>query len=82
MPARRQRLVLSGRRYFASHRKIIEKRPGLLGGHIPGVALVMEENVAADPVQILRLGAIAVALQPQALADSVEESGRLRRQHA
>jgi len=79
---RRQRLILSGRRHIASHCEIVEESPDLIGPHLLRVPLVMKENVAAYPMQVLLLGTIAVVLQPKALANSIEESGWLRWAHA
>jgi hypothetical protein len=67
---------------MSSHREIVQERPDLIDAHVLRVALVMKENVAPDPVQVLLLGPIAIVLQPQALANPIEESRLLRWTHA
>jgi len=41
------------------------------GAHLVGVALVVEENKAADPVNVGLFGADGIVLDPDGITDSV-----------
>ena len=45
----------------------------LVGAHLGGVALAVEEDEALDPVDLGALGADAIMLEPQAVTDLLEE---------
>ena len=73
---RTKRLVLSGGGDMAVDGEMAEEGSDLFLAHLGGMALVVEEDVAADPVQVELLRAEAVVLYPQMPANAVEELRR------
>ncbi len=55
--------------------EMAEKGGDLFFAHLRGVALLVEEDEAADPIEIGLLGAKAVVLAAQVPADAIEQSG-------
>lgn len=51
-----------------------EESGDLRFAHLSGMALLVEEDEASDPIDINGLGANAVVLDPQMPADTVEQS--------
>lgn len=66
-------LVLSGSGDAAVDGEVAEKGGDLLFAHVGRMAFSVEENVAADPIDISFFGADAVVLDAQVPADAVEE---------
>jgi len=56
--------------------KVAEKSGDLFFAHLVGVTLIMEEDEAADPVDVHLFGANAVAFHAQVPADAIEEFWR------
>ena len=50
----------------------------VLAAQLLGMALAMKQNVAADPADVLLLGAVAVASKPDRIADFVEQARFMR----
>ena len=69
---RAQSLVLGGRGDVSLHRQISKEGSDLLLAHFVGVAFMMEEDEAADPIDVSLLGADAVMFDPQMPANAVE----------
>ena len=69
-----QCLVLSGSRYLSFNREVAEESGDLRFAHLSGMALLVEEDEASDPIDVNGLGANAVVLDPQMPADTVEQS--------
>jgi hypothetical protein len=71
-----QGLVLRRRRDFPHDRKVRQEGLDFRRAHLPRMPLLVEEDVAADPLQVLLLGAIAVMQRPQLFPHLVEQAGR------
>ncbi len=67
-----ERLVLGGGRDVVVDGEGGEKRFDVVGGEVGGVALVVEEDEAADPVQVGGFGARGVVAQAEGGAGVVE----------
>jgi len=78
-----QRLVLGRCQDAAADREVGEEGNDLARAHFVRVALPVEEDEAADPGDVGRLGARAQVPEAGRLADAVEEArrGALRRVH-
>ena len=75
---RAARLVLRRRGNMARDCKIGEKRLDFRRAHRRRMALVVKMDVASNPVDISLLGADAVMLQPDLMANLVEQTCRMR----
>jgi hypothetical protein len=71
-------LVLRCRCELPVHRQMRQRRLYLGSTQIPGVTLVVEENVPSGPVDILGLRSYAVVLEADAIWKLIEEP-RFRR---
>jgi hypothetical protein len=71
-----ERLVLSGRSDMALDGKVGEERGDFLFSHGVGVAFIVEEDEATNPVEINGLSANAVMLDAQVPADAIEQFRR------
>ena len=66
-------LVLGGGGHVALHGQMGEEGFHLCGAHVLGVALVVEKDVAFDPVDVGLLGADGVVLQADDVANLIEQ---------
>jgi hypothetical protein len=73
---RAQSLVLGGRGDVSHYREISKEGSDLLLAHFVWMAFTMEENEAPDPINVSRLGADAVVLDPQMPTNAIEQLGR------
>ncbi len=69
-------LVLRGGGNALISGEIAEEGSDLLLGHVAGMAFPMEEDVAANPIDVGLLGADAVVFDAQMPADAIEQFGR------
>ena len=75
---RAARLILRRRGDMARDREIGEKRLDFRRAHRRRMALAVKMDVASNPVDIRLLGADAVMLQPDPMANLVEQTCRMR----
>jgi hypothetical protein len=66
-------LVLGGGGNMLHGGEVDEKAADLIRPHVGGVALVVEEDVALDPVNVGLFGVLGVVFDAQLIADLVEE---------
>jgi hypothetical protein len=69
---RAERLVLGGSRHVLVHGEVGEESLDLGAAHLPGVALVVKEDVAFDPEEVGLPGAWEIAPELDGFADLVE----------
>lgn len=69
-------LVLSGGCHVEVKIEVAQKGGDLFFAHLLRVTLIVEENEAADPVDIGLFGANAVAFHAQVPTDTIQEFGR------
>ena len=67
-----KRLILSGSSHIALHGQVGQELLNLLFTHLLGVPLVMEQNVAPNPVDVGLLGADAVVFEADFCANLIE----------
>jgi glycerol-3-phosphate dehydrogenase len=75
---RRQRLILRRGADLAVDREMAQKILDLVCAHVPGMTLAVKQDEAADPADVGLFSAQAVMLDPDALADLVQETGSRR----
>jgi hypothetical protein len=78
---RGQGLRLSRRRDVMPQREVRQKGFHVLAPEFPGMTLAMKQNVAPDPTDVLLLGTVAVATEPDRVADVVEQARFMRHVH-
>src|SRR5262245_3387656 len=71
-----QSLSLGGGRDFVRQREVTQERRHLGGAHISRMALVMKQNVAANPADVRLLREVAVVRRPERGADSLQQRWR------
>ena len=68
-------LILGGSGNPAVDRKVGQETLDFGGSHLPGVALAVEEDEAANPLDVGILRADAVVLEPDAVSHLIQEAG-------
>lgn len=71
----RQRLVLGRGADLAVDREVAQKIFDLGCAHVLGMTLAVKQDIAADPPDVRLFRAQTVVLDPDALADQVQETG-------
>ncbi len=71
-----QGLVLGRRRDLAAHGEIGQERDDFGGSHLVGVALVVEQDEATNPLYVGLFGPRAHVAQPDRLTHPIEEARR------
>jgi hypothetical protein len=73
-----QRLILRGRGDIAADGEVAEEGAQVIGAQLAGMALAMEEDVTANPLQIGLLGSDAVVLDTDDVAHLIEQATATR----
>lgn len=72
---RRQRLVLRGGRNIPAHRQVTQESLDFRASHLLRMAILVEANIALDPLQIDSFGANRIVSKANLLAYLIEQSG-------